>query len=367
MKLITRIRKIRSHKTITFLETSMEIGTLQVVLKKELHHNMKSKLNVGDVVKIKGMYGYTESKQYSLFAEDVHVLARPDHVIPFNGQSHNRTEELLLGQNLKLLKSRFSILNDIRNHFVNLEFTQVETPILHPLFGGASAVPFEARCRAVEKNVFLRVSPELYLKRFIIAGVPKVFEIGKVFRNECLDKTHHPEFTICEAYQCDSTLSDWMEITKSFLKEMFTKYLEFSPPVVVLDSSGFDAASYESLVEEETSKYPDSLVFVMGSPKRLTPLAKQGFNGNNEISVAFEVYYNSVELINCYEEENDAIQQETKFREYLEKCDEDYLKCLRLGMPPTTGWGLGVDRLVMLLTKTDRINKVLPFPLRGRK
>ena len=367
-QLIARISKIRSHKTITFLDYMGEDGKCQVVLKADIHERMKTKLMVGDVMTVKGEYGFTKSNQYSLFAKDVEVLARSDHVIPFgNAHCNNRTEELIVSDQLQVLRTRFKILQDVRNHFLNLDFVEVETPILHPLYGGANATPFKTFCRATEKNVYMRIAPELYLKRLIIAGMPKIFEIAKVFRNEGIDQSHHPEFTMCEAYQADSTLEDWISLTRTLLLELFQKYLKFQPKIEIINAASFNPLNFESLVEKIVAKYQDTLVFVVGTPKLVSLLAKQGLNGNPNISKSFEVYYNKMELINCYEEENNATIQEAKFKEYLDVVDEDYLAAMRLGMPPTTGWGIGIDRLVMLLTNTERITHTIPFPLRGRK
>ena len=365
-KIIGRVYKIRDHKTIEFLQVQENGIDIQVVLKQESFKKYNKHVKVGDVLYIDGQYGYTKTNQYSLFADNLKILARPSHVIPYGQHSQHRTEELII-KDFHIIKKRFEIINKVRHAFESKGFVHVDTPSLHPVSGGALAQPFKTYCRGTRKDLYLRISPELYLKRLVIAGFHKVFEMSKVFRNEGLDATHHPEFTLCEAYSANSTLEEWKDMSKELLIVLFEIYLENTPECLEMEPNVTTVDKYEEYIQTNVVGVKDKLVFVMGSPIEATPLAKQGRNGNMLLSNAIEVYYNGIELINCYEEENDPYLQEQKMQTYLGKVDDNYIQDLHLGMPPTTGWGLGIDRLIMILTKSDKIASVIPFPLRGRK
>eukprot|EP00834_Sanchytrium_tribonematis_P003064 NODE_109_length_18665_cov_0.924486.p6 type:complete len:371 gc:universal NODE_109_length_18665_cov_0.924486:3942-2830(-) len=368
LKIFGRIHKKRSHKAAQFYDLYINgIDKIQVIVKGELIDHIS--LGIGDVVEFSGDFGYSKRSSYSFFAQTVRKLASPEKIIPFGKNSKNATEQMIVSDKLRILRSRFSILQDIRSYYLNNLYMEVQTPIIQPIYGGATATPFKTHCRSVDKQMFLRISPELYLKRFIVAGFPKVFEIAKVFRNEGMDHTHHPEFTICEAYEAGTTLNDWINFTKSFLNTFVYKYLNYFPKFIELNSSAYSEHHYEKEVQLELKKYPDYFVFVLGSPKYLSPLAKQGLNDNPNISKSFELYFNGIELINCYEEENGADLQLEKLESIGKNnpIDKEYIDTLRLGMPPTTGWGLGVDRLIMILLKKTKIADVLPYPQTGRK
>lgn len=334
----------------------------------------------------------------------------------------------------------FIINKDVKNHFIiraktisflrkfleSKGFLEVETPIISQMAGGAIAKPFETHLNALDMDLKLRISPELFLKKLVVGGFDKVFEIGKVFRNEGVDTTHNPEFTSCEFYEAYSNYEDLMKTTEEFLHELVIlltgnsllkvgeKEINFKPPfkrVSFMDaieeglgeklpkeedensleilkkfceknSINYDKkkAHYGYLLDKLAGHFVESKcdhpTFLCDHPIQLSPLAKP-HDLNPIICQRFELFINGKEICNAYSELNDPRLQKERFEDQLKKkkmgddeahdIDQHFVESLELGLPPTGGWGLGIDRLVMLLTNSSNIRDVLFFPLMKEK
>ncbi|EFC46949.1 lysyl-tRNA synthase [Naegleria gruberi] len=322
--------------------------------------------------------------------------------------------------NIFLIRNK--TMSFIRNFFTNKGFLEVETPILSEKSGGANAKPFETHLNALDMDLKLRIAPELYLKQLVIGGMDRVFELSKVFRNEGMDSTHNPEFTSCEAYQAFADYNEMMDMTEEFFRQIVTE-INGSPILKVDDigeidfSKPFRRVSFIDSIEEHIKEKlplptdPDAVnklldickkhkvkystekvnygylldkllgtfvepecvqpTFIMDHPVDLSPLSKS-HRDSSLITERFELFIGTKELCNAYTELNDPEDQRERFRKQQEKKkqddeahenDEAFCKALEYGLPPTGGWGIGVDRLVMLLSNQKSIRDVLLFPM----
>ncbi|MCL5101927.1 MAG: lysine--tRNA ligase, partial [Candidatus Marsarchaeota archaeon] len=315
----------------------------------------------------------------------------------------------------KFFRTRARILTYLRNFLDSRGYVEFETPILQPTYGGANAEPFKTKYNALDSEFYLRVSDELYLKRLIIGGFEKVYEVSKDFRNEDIDSTHNPEFTQIEFYEAYKDYNDFMEMTEEMVSklvyELFGTYtikyqgkeLNFKPPFKrvywveeIKKKSGIDIADMSDEQAKEIAKkekletnilnayhVADALfdkyvkpelfdpAFVLDFPAYMCPLTKDK-RGNPKLSERFEFYIAGKEDANCYSELTDPIEQRKKFEEQdaerkkgdaeAPPSDEDFLEAIEYGMPPTAGLGIAIDRLAMILTDNISIKEVLPFP-----
>jgi lysyl-tRNA synthetase class 2 len=318
---------------------------------------------------------------------------------------------------------RVKIIRTIRNHLDSQGYLEVETPVLHAIAGGAAARPFITHHNALDIKLYLRIALELHLKRLLVGGIEKVYEIGRVFRNEGVDARHNPEFTMMELYQAYGDYQTMMELTEGLIVACIDalgggrklaygeKTINFEPPWQRLSYAdafrahvGVSMDDPQAVRDVAPSKHVDPQlhdankqpigwkdhdvivhelfehnvehqlhgpVFVYDYPAGLCPLTKRK-RGNDKIAERFELYVHGMELANAYTELNDPITQEQTFRQQLAglaeeesmaKMDEDFIRALRHGMPPAGGLGIGIDRLVMLLTNTANIRDVILFPL----
>jgi lysyl-tRNA synthetase class 2 len=315
-----------------------------------------------------------------------------------------------------VFKQRAKIISQLRVELDSRDYIEVETPVLQNIYGGASARPFTTFHNTLEQKLYLRIADELYLKRLIIGGFTKVYEIAKNFRNEGMDRNHNPEFTALEFYQAYADLYEMMELTEDIIhnvaKVINKKVLEFSGHKIDI-SQKFNRKSMFSLLNEATNKTVDKMdsqalfqlakgkninvdksmnygqlldsifsalvepslvepTFVTDYPKAISPLAKVSRDGNPEIVERFELFIGGMEFANSFTELNDPIEQrnrleaQSKLRDLgddeAQVVDEEFLLAMETGMPPTGGVGIGVDRLVMLLTEQNSIKDVLLFP-----
>lgn len=384
------------------------------------------KMDIGDIVGIKGKVFATKTGEKSIHAEEVILLSKSLKPLPekFHGLTDTDTRyrqryvDLIMNEESKeVFIKRSKIISKIRNYLDGQGFMEVETPMLVANAGGAAARPFETHYNALSEDVKLRISLELYLKRLIVGGLEKVYEIGRVFRNEGVDTRHNPEFTLMELYQAYTDYHGMMDLTENLYRYLAQEvcggtkiqYKDFEidlgkpfERITMVDAvkkySGVDfnqintleearAAAQEHHVEyEERHKRGDILnlffeefvedkliqpTFVMDHPVEISPLTKRKPE-NPDYVERFEFFMNGWEMANAYSELNDPIDQRERFKaqeellaqgdEEANTTDEDFLNALEIGMPPTGGIGFGIDRMVMLLTNSTAIRDVLLFP-----
>ena len=384
------------------------------------------KMDIGDIVGIKGKVFATKTGEKSIHAEEVILLSKSLKPLPekFHGLTDTDTRyrqryvDLIMNEESKeVFIKRSKIISKIRSYLDGQGFMEVETPMLVSNAGGASARPFETHYNALSEDVKLRISLELYLKRLIVGGLEKVYEIGRVFRNEGVDTRHNPEFTLMELYQAYTDYHGMMDLTENLYRYLAEEvcggtkiqYKDFEidlgkpfERITMVDAvkkySGVDfkeiktleearAAAKEHHVEyEERHKRGDILnlffeefvedkliqpTFVMDHPVEISPLTKRKPEDPDYVE-RFEFFMNGWEMANAYSELNDPIDQRERFKaqeellaqgdEEANTTDEDFLNALEIGMPPTAGIGFGIDRMVMLLTNSTAIRDVLLFP-----
>ena len=384
------------------------------------------KLDIGDLVGIKGEVFKTKTGEISIHATEVILLSKSLQILPekFHGLTNTdmryrqRYVDLIMNQDAKTtFVNRSKIISTVRRYLDSQGFMEVETPMLVTNAGGAAARPFETHFNALDMDVKLRISLELYLKRLIVGGLEKVYEIGRVFRNEGLDTRHNPEFTLMELYQAYTDYHGMMDLTENLYRYVAKEVLgttlityngiemDLGKPferITMVDAvkkySGVDfneiktleearAVAKEHHVEYEARHQKGDILnlffeefveehliqptFVMDHPIEISPLTKKKPE-NPEYVERFEFFMNGWEMANAYSELNDPIDQRERFKaqeallaqgdEEANTTDEDFLYALELGMPPTGGIGFGIDRMVMLLTDSASIRDVLLFP-----
>ncbi|CAO3656817.1 unnamed protein product [Mucor hiemalis] len=331
---------------------------------------------------------------------------------------------LVNSESARILRTRTQIIKFIRDFLDERDFLEVETPILSGMAGGANARPFETHAHALDMDMQLRIAPELYLKRLVIGGMDRVYEIGKQFRNEGIDADHNPEFTTCEFYQAYGNLEGLMSDTETLLSEMAKKIcpntdivsrsgdvIDFQKPfrrINVMDRLTSELGTSLAFLSQKDpldqlvslctqrgiklsgpltlSRVLDRLIsdliepeciqptFLYNPPLALSPLAKDTVDRNGQtVAARFELFVGGKEIVNAYEELNDPTEQRRRFRLQLQDRidgdleapvpDEDFCEALEYALPPTAGWGMGVDRLVQLMTGATHIREVLAFPV----
>ncbi len=392
----------------------------------EEEYSAFKKLDIGDIVGIKGTVFKTKTGEISIHATDVILLAKSLQVLPekFHGLTNTdlryrqRYVDLIVNPEVRdTFIKRSKIISTIRQYLDSLGFMEVETPMLVANAGGAAARPFETHFNALDEDLKLRISLELYLKRLIVGGLEKVYEIGRVFRNEGLDTRHNPEFTLMELYQAYTDYNGMMELTENLYRHVAQTVLgttkityngvemDLGKPferITMIDAvkkySGVDfreihsdeeakaVAKAHGVAFEDRHKKGDILslffeefaeehliqpTFVTEHPIEISPLTKKK-PGDPEYVERFEFFMNGWEMANAYSELNDPIDQRERFKaqeellakgdEEANRTDEDFMNALEIGMPPTGGIGYGIDRMCMLLTDSSAIRDVLLFP-----
>ena len=384
------------------------------------------KSDIGDIFGLEGFAFRTRTGEISIHAESMTLLSKSLQILPekFHGLTDTDTRyrqryvDLIMNQDSKnVFIKRSQILKEIRNFLADRDFMEVETPMLVANAGGAAARPFETHYNALNEDVKLRISLELYLKRLIVGGLERVYEIGRVFRNEGVDTRHNPEFTLMELYQAYTDYEGMMELTESMFRYLAEKVcgsakisyngieIDLSKPFerltmndaikkyagidfdeVADDEAAKKLAAEHHIEYEERHKKGDIInlffeeycekeliqpTFIMDHPIEISPLTKKKPSDPNKVE-RFELFINTWEMCNAYSELNDPIDQRERFKaqdaladagdEEANHTDEDFLNALEIGMPPTGGIGYGIDRLVMLLTDSQAIRDVLLFP-----
>ena len=384
------------------------------------------KSDIGDIFGLEGFAFRTRTGEISIHAEKMTLLSKSLQILPekFHGLTdtdmryRQRYVDLIMNQDSKnVFIKRSQILKEIRNFLAGRDFMEVETPMLVSNAGGAAARPFETHYNALNEDVKLRISLELYLKRLIVGGLERVYEIGRVFRNEGVDTRHNPEFTLMELYQAYTDYEGMMELTESMFRylaekvcgstkisyngieidlgkpferltmnDAIKKYAGIDFDQVADDEAAKKLAAEHHIEYEERHKKGDIInlffeeycekeliqpTFIMDHPIEISPLTKKKPSDPNKVE-RFELFINTWEMCNAYSELNDPIDQRERFKaqdaladagdEEANHTDEDFLNALEIGMPPTGGIGYGIDRLVMLLTDSQAIRDVLLFP-----
>ena len=420
-----RVMGKASFCSIQDLQGSMQAYVARDNIGEESYKDFK-KLDIGDIIGIKGEVFKTKTGEISIHATEVTLLSKSLNPLPekFHGLTNTdlryrqRYVDLIMNEDVKdTFIKRSKILASIRNYLNGQGFMEVETPMLVANAGGAAARPFETHFNALDEDFKLRISLELYLKRLIVGGLEKVYEIGRVFRNEGLDTRHNPEFTLMELYQAYTDYHGMMDLTENLYRHVAQEVLgttkivyngiemDLGKPferITMVDAvkkyAGVDFNEIHTLKEaravakehhvefEERHKKGDILslffeefaeehliqpTFVMDHPIEISPLTKKKPE-NPEYVERFEFFMNGWEMANAYSELNDPIDQRERFKaqeellaqgdEEANTTDEDFLHALEIGMPPTGGIGFGIDRMCMLLTNSAAIRDVLLFP-----
>ena len=420
-----RVMGKASFCNIQDLKGKIQVYVARDAIGEEAYADFK-KSDIGDIYGIKGYVFRTKTGEISIHAVEMTMLTKSLQILPekFHGLTDTDTRyrqryvDLIMNEESKnVFIKRSQIIKEIRNFLAERDFIEVETPMLVSNAGGAAARPFDTHYNALDEDVKLRISLELYLKRLIVGGMERVYEIGRVFRNEGVDTRHNPEFTLMELYQAYTDYEGMMELTESMFKYLAEKVcgtskivyngmeIDFGKPferITMTDCikkyAGIDfdtvatdeeakALAKQHHVEFEERHTKGDIVnlffeefceknliqptFVMDHPLAISPLTKKKPSDPNKVE-RFELFINTWEMCNAYSELNDPIDQRERFAaqdaafaagdEEANHTDEDFLNALSVGMPPTGGIGYGIDRLVMLLTDSQAIRDVLLFP-----
>ncbi len=431
-----RLAALRFMGKSVFADLKDESGKIQLYLKKdhlsELDGKILDLLDLGDIVGVEGQLFKTKTGEISIRVEKLSLLAKSLRPMPekWHGlkdvelRYRQRYLDLISNEGTKdIFKKRSLVIRSIRRLLDDQGYLEVETPMMHPIPGGAAGKPFKTHHEALDLDLFLRVAPELYLKRLLVGGFDKVYEINKSFRNEGISTRHNPEFTMLEVYTAYQDVHDVMNLTQKLIQQTAEEVfgsLKVAQGDDLLDLEKFERISFAKLMkdsfdispEEPVERWVEKLkkkgvkiegkdlsrtqlinlvaelidpakavitsegkclrrpVFVTDYFAELSPLARRN-KKNPHLSERFELYVGGMELANGYSEQNDPIEQRARFEEELkgkgqqttgQTLDEDFVNALLHGMPPAGGLGIGIDRLVMLLTHQVSIREVILFP-----
>ena len=431
-----RIMSIRKMGKASFFHVQDQLGKIQIFIKRddigEANYNNFKLLDIGDFVGVEGYVFKTKMGEISIHTKNLKVLSKSIRPLPIVKEKEgeefdafidkeqryrNRHLDLIVNPSVKeIFIKRAMIIKGLRNYLDKMNFLEVETPVLQPIYGGANAKPFTTHHNALDQKLYLRIADELYLKRLIIGGIDRVYEIAKDFRNEGMDRNHNPEFTMLEFYWAYSDYEDNMNLVEDMLRTVAEKIgktklkwgkmdIDLSKPFKrfpilellseatgenledfsdkklkdVCNSNNVDIdknANYGQMLDALMSELVEpNLIeptFITDYPKEISPLAKKHRNGNPNLVERFELFIGGSEFANAFSELNDPVDQRERFEsqarlaeggdEEAHPIDENFLQAVECGMPPTGGVGIGVDRLVMLLTEKVAIKEVILFP-----
>jgi lysyl-tRNA synthetase, class II len=425
-----RMMAINNFGKSAFIRFRDRTGQFQAYIRKDRigdeAYRVFKQLDIGDFVGLKGGVFQTRTGEWTLLARELVLLCKATRPLPekFHGlrdpekRYRQRYIDLVMNADVReIFLKRSRIIQLIREFFIGREFLEVETPMMQPIPGGAEATPFKTHHNALDMDLYLRIAPELYLKRLVVGGFERVFEINRNFRNEGVSTQHNPEFTMLEFYQAYATYSDLMDLTEELIRsvaEEITGSTKFSYQGETIDVSGqwrrmplfsalvelggIDRAllnDKQGLLEFATrngvqvtktgqlgkviTKLFDALVepkliqptFITGYPAEVSPLSRRS-DQEPDLTERFELFIAGREIANGFSELNDPFDQYQRFAQQVEgraagdeeahRMDDDYIEALEYAMPPTAGEGIGIDRLVMLLTDAASIREVILFP-----
>lgn len=420
----------RSFGKLGFIQLKDKTGKIQLYISKndlsEADFNLFKLCDLGDIIGVKGYPMRTTTGELSIKTTNFYHLSKALRPLPdkFHGlsdieiRSRKRYLDLIVNdQSLKTAFARPKIIRGIQSFLDKLGYVEVETPCLSPILGGASARPFITHHNTLDQDFYLRIATELPLKRLLVGGMERVYEIGRLFRNEGMDNSHNPEFTTVELYQAYGELKDMMDIAEKMIRKLaldvnnslkltwMGQEIDLAPKFkrasmvdlikektgidfkkVKTDKKAFELAkehdiyiekhfTYGHIVNAFFEKYVEETLvqptFVTGHPIEISPLTKKDLK-DPRFTQRFELYINCKEIANAYTELNDPIDQKERFIEQLKEkdkgnieandMDNDFIEALEYGMPPAGGMGIGIDRLVMFLTGNDSIREVILFP-----
>ncbi|WP_440059709.1 lysine--tRNA ligase [Thermogladius sp. 4427co] len=431
-----RLAAIRRHGGLIFIDIIDDGLRIQASIDrskaKDIFEFFNKYVDLGDFVNVKGVLFRTKRGELTIDVNGFQLLAKSlrappvkygHRLLDYEVRYRKRYLDMMMTPDVRrILEIKFRTVEETRKFMWSKGFIEVETPVLQPIYGGAEARPFKTHVWALDTEWYLRISLELYLKRFIIGGFNKVFEIGKVFRNEDIDAQHNPEFTMMEAYQAYADYNDIMELTEELIAHLATKILgtrvvevpvggerqkiDLSPPfkrITMYDAfrefAGIDVERLsDTELKELLAKHSIQLaggydrgraivklfdkivgrqyliqpVFITDYPRSSSPLAKP-HRYNPDLAERFELFIAGMEIANAYTELNDPVLQAEYFKAEEERrrlgdeeahpYDWDFVEALEYGMPPTGGLGIGIDRLSMILAGVSSIKEVIPFPM----
>ncbi len=427
IKVAGRIMALRDHGKSSFADLADMSAKVQLYAKSNNldDYDVFTNLDIGDHIGLSGKLFKTRRGEITIQIEDFVILAKSLRPLPekWHGlqdvemRYRQRYVDLIVNEDVKdkfIIRSK--IIHSIRSYLESKEFLEVQTPLMHPIAGGAAAKPFVTHHNALDTDLYLRIAPELYLKRLLVGGFEKVFEIGKNMRNEGLSTKHNPEFTTLELYKAYSDYQDIMDLTESLIKDITKEVIgdleiEYNEVTINLEDFktmtmveainefvGINFEEIDSLKEAKTlaeennvdcsdkeslggiineffeEKVEDRLIqptFITQYPVEVSPLARRN-QDNPKFTDRFELFIAGNEIANAFSELNDPIDQKERFEgqmqqreagdEEAHRMDYDFIRALEYGMPPAGGLGIGLDRLIMLLTNSQSIKEVILFP-----
>ena len=425
-----RMMAINKFGKSSFIRFRDRTGQLQAYIRKDRigdeAYDLFKLLDIGDFVGLKGGLFRTRTGEWTLLATEIELLCKATRPLPekFHGlrdpekRYRQRYLDLIMNAEVReLFLKRSKVIQLIRRFFIDRDFLEVETPMMQPIPGGAEASPFKTHHKALGMDLYLRIAPELYLKRLVVGGFERVFEINRNFRNEGVSTQHNPEFTMLEFYQAYSTHTDLMDLTETLITSVAetlngSRKITYQGQSIDFSGQWLRLALYDALVElggidrnllgdkngllefaarngvkvtktgqlgKIITKLFDILVepkliqptFITGYPAEVSPLSRRS-DQQPDLTERFELFIAGREIANGFSELNDPVDQYQRFAQQVQgrksgddeahRMDDDYIEALEYGMPPTAGEGIGIDRLVMLLTDAASIREVILFP-----